>query len=147
MDRYYAKRLLRLNEGDKRHGYYCTAGYLTIGVGRRIDKEGPGLRETERDFMLDNDIIELEIALTDRVEGFAVLDVVRKTVLVDMAHNMGVAGLLRFKRMLSELRVGDYEAAGAALMASEYGRKLPVRAERNRDMLVSGDWPREILDD
>lgn len=46
--------MLRLHEGEKLLPYKCTAGKLTIGVGRNL--EARGISKDESDLMLRNDI-------------------------------------------------------------------------------------------
>ena len=46
--------MLRLHEGEKLMPYKCTAGKLTIGVGRNL--EARGISKDESDLMLRNDI-------------------------------------------------------------------------------------------
>jgi GH24 family phage-related lysozyme (muramidase) len=49
--------VLRRHEGVRSHAYKCSAGYITIGVGRNIDQDGGlGLSDDEVDYLLSNDI-------------------------------------------------------------------------------------------
>ena len=49
--------MLTAHEGSKSHAYKCTAGKITVGVGRNIDPEGGlGLSQEEITYLLSNDI-------------------------------------------------------------------------------------------
>jgi lysozyme len=52
---------LRYDEGVKEYAYTDSEGYLTIGVGRLIDRtKGGKLSEDEIDYLLDNDIDKVQ---------------------------------------------------------------------------------------
>lgn len=60
----------------------------------------------------------------------ASLDPVRRDVLYEMAFNLGVAKLQKFKNTLSAVRRGDYEAASAGMLASLWATQTGSRAQR-----------------
>ena len=65
MDRQRLFAQLRLHEGVERKPYQCSAGYLTIGVGRNIEERG--LSDDEIDYILNNDV---NIATDELVRTF-----------------------------------------------------------------------------
>lgn len=58
-----------------------------------------------------------------------------KLVLLDMAYNMGVPALLKFKRMLAALDRGNWSQAAAELLDSKYAEQVGPRAQANADLL------------
>ena len=49
-------KMLKRHEGVKSHAYKCSAGKVTVGVGRNIDENGGiGLTDSEIDMLLAND--------------------------------------------------------------------------------------------
>ncbi|MDR2076895.1 MAG: glycoside hydrolase family protein [Desulfovibrio sp.] len=55
-------------------------------------------------------------------------DETRAEVLIDMAFNMGVAGLLKFKNTLAAVERGDYDAAASGMLASKWASQVKGRA-------------------
>lgn len=51
----------------------------------------------------------------------------RRNVIYDMAFNLGIGGLLGFKRMLAAAKRGDYVVAGAEILNSKYARDGDTR--------------------
>lgn len=141
------KALTRYFEGRESHVYQDSKGYSTIGYGRNVDKRnGPGLREAEMTFMLENDLREIEQHLMMALDFYRDLSAPRQAVLIDMSYNMGVAGLLKFNTMLTRLRERNYREAAVAMTQSKW--KTDVGPRRWRPlfvMLSTGEWVEDIL--
>lgn len=123
-----AYTLIDENEGDRLKVYKCPAGKWTIGRGRNL--EDKGISQPESDLMLANDIEEAHIELKG-IEFYNDLSDVRKAVLIDMAHNLGFVGLMKFKNMMEALRTGDYDKAAYEIQDSKYWNQVGIRAKRN----------------
>ena len=106
-------RQLRGDEGCKATVYKDSLGYWTIGVGRLVDpsKPGAGLRSSEIDFMLNNDVDDRINALHKVLPWFQDLDDARKGVLLNMSFQLGVEGLLGFTNTLKAVKDGRYADA------------------------------------
>ena len=135
-------RQLRLHEGERLKPYRCTAGKLTIGVGRNL--EDRGITAEESAYLLGNDIDRFTTELQRALPWVAQLDEVRQRVLLDMAFNMGIAGLLQFKRTLATIQAGDYQKAAAMMLDSKWAGQVGQRAERLSRMMFTGKDPREL---
>ncbi len=131
-----AKALLLKHEGLRLKPYQCTAGKLTIGVGRNL--ESRGITESEAMHLLANDIMQTYRELGEKLPWFRTLDDTRQLALVDMAFNLGVDGLLRFKRMLAYLHVKDYAKAAAEALDSLWAKQVGARALTIADMISTG---------
>ena len=127
---------LILHEGLKLKPYRCTAGKLTIGVGRNLDDKG--ISHDEAMYMLVNDIDDVRNAL-ERYEWYTKLDAVRQKVMIDMAYNLGMAGLLKFRKMIAALELGDYQAAADQMLDSRWARQVKTRADRLAEMMRTGE--------
>lgn len=127
---------LILHEGMKLKPYRCPAGKLTIGVGRNL--EDKGLSKQEALFLLRRDIAEITNELR-KYPWFETLDMVRQKVLIDMAFNLGINGLLSFKKMLSYLKAGDYEKAAAEMVNSRWYGQVGDRSKRLVKMMRTGE--------
>lgn len=135
-------RQLKADEGVKAQAYQDQLGFWTIGVGRLIDsrKPGSGLRPSEIDFMLQNDIDDRIEALTRSLPWFQNLDDARKGVLLNMAFQMGVEGLMGFKNTLRMVEDGDYMGAARNMLQSKWAEQTPARAARMAEQMRSGKW-------
>lgn len=127
---------LILHEGMKLKPYRCPAGKLTIGVGRNL--EDKGLSKQEALFLLRRDIAEITNELR-KYPWFKTLDMVRQKVLIDMAFNLGINGLLSFKKMLSYLKAGDYEKAADEMVNSRWYGQVGDRSKRLVKMMRTGE--------
>lgn len=126
-------------EGDSPRIYECTRGKLTIGAG--INLEAQEMPEEVRNFwlrMIVDDIVQElnrrlylsnNIACTNNRQVFIVL--------VDMAYQMGLDGLFKFKKMLAALKTKNYKEGAKELLASNYAIQTPNRARRNADILLN----------
>jgi len=101
MDRERLAAQLRLHEGVEHKPYKCTAGYLTIGVGRNIEERG--LSDDEIDYILNNDVDIATSELASTFDWFAGLDDVRMRVVVDMVFNLGMPRFKQFQNMLAAI--------------------------------------------
>lgn len=142
IDRDAMVRQLRLHEGERLKPYRCTAGKLTIGVGRNL--EDRGITRDESAMLLANDIADMERELQRALPWVARLDEVRQRVLVDMAFNLGIVGLLNFKRTLATIETGDYQQAATMMLDSKWAKQVGQRAERLARMMATGKDPREL---
>jgi len=124
-----AREQLRQNEGLRLKPYRCTAGKLTLGYGRNLDDVGIILPEAE--MMLENDISRAVAGLDKNILWWRSLDAVRGAVLVNMAFQLGLGGLLEFRKFLTSVKVGNWEEAATEMLDSK-GAKTdsPQRAYR-----------------
>lgn len=134
-------RLLRGEEGEVLTEYKDHLGYSTIGVGRLIDKrKGGGITAEESAYLLGNDIQKRMIELERKLPWITLLDDARRGVLLSMAFQMGVDGLLGFKNTLEMVRTGRYENAAKGMLNSKWAKQTPQRAKRHSEQMRTGNW-------
>ena len=134
-------RLLRGEEGEVLTEYKDHLGYSTIGVGRLIDKrKGGGITSEEAAYLLGNDVDKVIDQLNKRLPWWTKLDEARQGVLVNMAFQMGVDGLLGFKNTLAMIQAGNYESAARGMLQSKWAQQTPSRAKRMAEQMRSGQW-------
>lgn len=132
---------LRRDEGVVEHAYQDHLGWWTIGVGRLIDKrKGGRLTDDEINYLLANDIAEKERELEASVSFYKRLDEARKGVLLNMAFNLGVQGLLGFRNTLKLIETGKYEEASKEMLKSKWARQVGDRAVRLSKQMLTGEW-------
>jgi len=134
-------KMLKRHEGVKSHAYKCSAGKVTVGVGRNIDENGGiGLTDSEIDMLLANDIKRVEQELKDRFSWYRNLDSVRREAMIDIAFNLGITKLLGFKKALAAMESGDYYWASTEFNASRWAEQVGYRAEELCDMIETGEY-------
>ena len=113
------------DEGVRLMPYRDSEGLLTIGVGRCLERVGISMGESE--LMLDNDISRASAAVLAHIPWSDELDEIRREALINLAFNVGIKGLLGFKKMLAALeRRGARRDAGVFHSFTEdatYGAK------------------------
>ncbi len=133
--------LVRDEGGFQAFAYQDSRGFWTIGYGRCIDRRsGKGLARAEGELMLDNDIRGAEADVAHRIPWAAQLDEPRRAVLVMLAFNMGIGGLLTFRKMLAAMGKQDWPEAARELLDSDYAQQVGPRAQRLARQLESGEW-------
>ena len=131
------KAQLVRHEGLKLKPYRCTAGKLTIGIGRNLDD--CGISQKEAYAMLERDILDCEQRLIDEIpEIYNNLDEVRQSVLLNMCFNLGIKGLMGFKTTLSFIAAGDWERAANNMLASKWAKQVGRRAIELAEMMRKG---------
>ena len=56
-----------------------------------------------------------------------------------MAYQIGVNGLLKFKKMISAIEFGDWEEAERQALDSKWAKQTPARAHRHAKVIRTGD--------
>lgn len=130
------KERLRKEEGLRLKPYRCSAGKLTIGYGRNIEDNGISIGEAE--YLLENDVKSVIQQLNVKIPWINTLTENRQVVLVDMAFNLGIGGLLLFKNTLAMIQRGDYEAAAKAMLQSKWATQVGNRAEALSELMRLG---------
>jgi lysozyme len=139
MDIEKLKRELEDDEKYVRGAYPDHLGYLTIGIGRMIDpRKGGGLTREEAVYLLENDIGDRVRQLRSHLPWFDQLSDARQHALINMAFQMGVGGLLVFKKMLGYMEKGLFKEAAAEALRSRWANQTPERARRVAEMIRRG---------
>jgi lysozyme len=127
---------LTRDEGLRLKPYRCTAGKLTVGIGRNLDDRG--ISVTEAEFLCHNDVADVITDLDRELPWWRDLDPVRQRVLANMAFNMGIGGLLTFKNTLRLVKDGKYLEASQHMLASKWAGQVGPRALRLAQMMRDG---------
>lgn len=136
MERLLAR--LSLDEGREKKVYRCSAGKLTIGVGRNL--EDRGLRDDEIDLLLTNDVREAIGDCRKLVRSFDQLNEVRQEVLINMMFNLGYARLSGFKKFLAAVAASDWTEAANQMLDSKWADQVGSRADRLTNAMRRGFW-------
>lgn len=137
MDREAFAEHLIWAEAERLFPYRCSAGKLTIGVGRNLDDRG--ISPAESRFMLDNDIT-IVLEEVDSLDYWNQLNEARQLVVADMVFNLGFYRFLQFKKLNAALAIHDYTLAAAEMKDSRWYRQVGRRAEKLHAAMLSGEW-------
>jgi lysozyme len=133
----YQIKLLTRDEGLRLKPYRCTAGKLTIGVGRNL--EDVGITKAEAEQLLANDISRVVVDIVKRIPWAMNLDDARFSVIHSMVFQMGIGGVMNFRKFLTALQMGDYTKASIEMMDSKWAQHdSPARAKRLAEVMRSG---------
>ncbi len=152
------RQQLMRDEGCKLHAYRDSLGYWTIGVGFLIDPrkvphapnwlvmphgvvdDSCTMSQADCDKVLDEKIRDFTSDLENVLPWVEKLDDARKGVLINMAFNLGLSGLLTFKSTLSMIEHGNYASAAVAMLQSKWAAQVHARADRLAKQMQSGEW-------
>ena len=144
---------LKRHEGYRKRMYLCTAGKETIGFGYNL-KANPlhlssleignayknGMNEVEAERILKLMISKCVDQLEEAIPFINKLDTVRQDCLINMCFNMGMVGLLKFKKSLLLIEAGEYSQASIELLNSKWAKDVGNRALELSTQMKSGAY-------
>lgn len=139
---------LRQHEGLKLQAYDDATGAVikpgsrvignpTIGVGTLIGPGG-GITEDEAEYLLANRVQIAQKAAESLAPELQKEDPVRFDVLVEMAFQMGGAGLAKFENTLQAVRDRRWNDAANGMLASTWAMQTPARAKALAEVMRTG---------
>ena len=132
------KSALMRDEGLRLKPYTDSTGHLTIGFGRNLSQVGISLAEAED--LLDHDIARASADVQAALPWTVGLDEARRGMLINMAFNLGIGGLLGFQKMLVAVQAGDWPTAALEALNSEWAQQVGPRAYRLSRQIETGVW-------
>ena len=147
------------HEGLRLQVYQDTLGIDTIGIGRNLKDRGISKEEldeldiptidhvyeygiTEADAMLlaENDVQIVEEELLRAHPCVEDLDAVRQLVLIDMAFNMGVPRLCKFKKMWNAIHENKFDVASKEMLDSRWANQVKSRSVKLANAMHNGEF-------
>jgi lysozyme len=142
---------LEEHEGFRSRVYKCPAGFDTIGIGYNLIANPLKLPKGEIKSLYDVGIShdkatyylklvcnQIENRLSTELKWFDGLESNVKYVLIDMAYQMGVGGLLKFTNTLKLIEKGRYAEASVEMLDSNWAKQTPNRAKSVAGILKTG---------
>ena len=125
---------IKRDEEFKSMPYNDSEGYPTIGYGTKL-----GISEEEATWLLEHRLNKVKDKVSLRLthNGIYISNSVRKA-LYNMAYNLGVDGLFKFKKMLQALKNNDYELASKEAIDSKWATQVGSRAIEIADTIRKG---------
>ena len=150
---------LKRHEGFRAMPYRCSAGKLTIGYGRNLDDQPlsgdelrllgkdsqkevieQGISQADAELLLTMEVQKLDKALALKFGWYKELDPARQGVLIDMAYNLGLNGLFKWKNTLRYIQEGSYQAAAKNMRHSLWASQVKDRATTLCRQMETGLW-------
>ena len=140
MDIERLKKQVIANEGVRKTAYKDTLGHWTIGVGHLI-------RLPDEEYLLDKELTDLEVDQIFVTDLNQAIDDARKfidadsipdeafEVVVDMAFNLGLPKLSKFKNFQQALKDKDFVKASEEMLDSRWAKQLPNRSKRLAEIM------------
>lgn len=115
---------IKQEEGFSGTVYKCTEGFDTVGYGSRMP-----ITKEEAELLLEHRLKAMKAQLTIYLYD---LDIKPEAwdILFNLAYQLGVNGVLKFKKMIEALRVKDYKEASKQGLDSLWAKQTPQRANR-----------------
>lgn len=155
---HYIEKLIK-HEGIVLNVYKDSLGIDTIGIGRNLEDRGItqeelddldipsighvyeyGITEEDAVYLVTNDIEIVEEELCRAHSCIEDLDAVRQLVVMDMAFNMGVPRLCKFKKMWAAIHDGDYTTAAVEMLDSRWATQVGTRAIKLSKAMEEGKF-------
>ena len=114
----------------------------TIGYGHTGPEVHEGLvwTDEECDLAFEKDFAHAEYGCQKNLPWFEQLNDPRKAVLIGMAFQMGIKGLLGFMNTLGKIRDEHFADAANNMMLSQWAKQTPKRARRLAAQMDTGEW-------
>ena len=116
---------LKNDEDFRGMPYDDNLGIPTIGYGTKLP-----LDKTEATLLLEKRFNDSLKEIKENIEFFDTLQNDAKEVLLNMAYNIGVPRLMKFKKMLKALEGKDYREASKEMINSRWYGQVGNRATR-----------------
>mgnify|MGYP003148529231 CR=1 FL=1 len=118
---------IKKHEGFSPVVYKCTAGYDTIGYGKRI--KYLKVTEEQAEEWLKEDLEHLKYVLADKYEWFLPAPQEVRDIVIEMAYQLGVKSFSAFRKTIYLIANRDYKGASIEMLDSKWARvDTPRRA-------------------
>lgn len=136
--------LIAKEEGFRERPYLCSEGYPTVGYGQRIGPLWADLSmyeitipEPVAKLLLQHKVQKIADRLAN--ESFYLqCNCARAAALISMAYQIGVSGLLKFRKMIAAIENNDWDSAAREALDSRWAVQTPERAKRHSEILRTG---------
>lgn len=128
---------LERDEGKRRVMYLDQLKNPTVGVGHLMTTP---LSDLAIRTILHDDVQTARHGIHVALPWIVNLSDAREGALVNLAFNIGIAGLLGFPKMLAAAKDGNWSIAARELLDSKYATQVPERAHRLAEQLLTDKW-------
>ncbi|TDQ27275.1 lysozyme [Raoultella sp. BIGb0149] len=153
-------KMLREGEGENLKLYKDTEGFWTIGIGHLVTKDPSKEKAIS---ILDKDLKRITSGVINKSESeqlftqdtskalrgieqsslssiYISMNGPRRTALVNMVYQLGLTGVLGFRKMVRYLELKQYNEAADEALNSRWARQTPNRAHRVTETIRNGGF-------
>jgi len=123
---------LKKDEGFNGMPYEDSLGIPTIGYGTKLP-----LSKEEAEILLKHRLDKKILEISEKEPFFLDLPKTAQEVIANMAYQLGVGGVLKFKKMWAALKNRDYQKAANEMLDSKWAKQTPNRAKRLAEIMRS----------
>ena len=131
------EQLMR-DEGLRLKAYQDSRGVWTIGVGHNL--EARAIPREAAVLIFEADLADTILDVGKALPWVATLDEPRRAAVLNMAFNLGVAGLLEFRRALAAMQRQEWAEAAKEMLDSDWATQVGPRAHRLAQQMETGSW-------
>ena len=131
---------IKQDEGLRLTAYQDTLGNWTIGYGHTPATEGQVWTLADAEAALLDDVDRAANDVDMAFPWAEAMGVIRWSVLVNMAFNMGLSRLQEFHMALAAMQAGNYEEASVQMLNSLWASQVGDRAKRLARQMRTGEW-------
>ena len=124
---------IKEHEGFRSRVYKCTEGYDTIGYGFAI--KDLYLSGGVSELILKEKVTNLRLRMGKKISWFDEAPREVREVLLEMAYQMGVSGVSKFKNALKHMRNGEWNKAADEMLLSRWYKQTPKRAKELSEII------------
>lgn len=128
---------IKKHEGLSLLPYEDTEGFITIGYGTNIDA---GISLGQANALLNLELDSIRKELDKKIPDYKNHNEARQNVIIEMAYNLGIPRLLKFKKMLGYLEKRDYNHAALEMLNSRWREQVKDRAITLANQMQSGEF-------
>ena len=126
---------IKKHEGFSSVVYKCTAGYDTIGYGKRI--KYLQVTEEQSTEWLEEDLENLKYTLSGKYDWFLPAPQEVRDIVMNMNYQLGVSAFSKFKKTIKYIANKDYQMASVEMLDSKWARDdTPRRAKELSDRMA-----------
>ena len=142
---------LKRHAGFRDWPHQCSAHKRTIGYGYNIDANplklsayeldrfcAKGITEKTAENLLIDQVYKLRFALEGKFPWWSKLNEARQGVLINMAYDLGLNGLMEFKKTMACIEHGDYAKASKEMLHSGWAIQVAGRAKELSEQMKTG---------
>ena len=124
---------IKEHEGFRSRVYKDHLGFDTIGYGFAI--KDLYLSEGLAELILREKVTNIRLSIGKKISWFDEAPREVQEVLLEMAYQMGVSGVSKFKKTLLYLENEEFNMASKEMLDSKWARQTPNRAKRLSDII------------
>ena len=121
---------IKRHEGFRAIPYQCSSGVWTIGYGFT------SLTKYESDVILKIKVDNLRVDLAPVIEP---LSPARQDVIINMAYNLGLNGVMGFRKMWLAIHNKDFARAADEMLKSKWADQVGARAIELSEIMSKGE--------